>query len=53
MKAEANVRNVDPLDERWITYEVEEPIVVDLPTVWSKDSVSYLHVKAGSCPLYV
>ncbi len=40
MKAESDLRSVDPLDERWVNYEDMECIVVDLPTVWSKDSVS-------------
>jgi len=40
MKAESDLQNVDPLDERWVNIDVCEHIAVDLPTVWSKDSVS-------------
>ena len=40
MKAEPDLCNVDPLDERWLNINISERIAVDLPTIWSKDSVS-------------
>lgn len=40
MRAEPDLRIIDPLDERWVNFKTIELLVIDLPTVWSKDSVS-------------
>jgi hypothetical protein len=42
MKAEPDLSDVDPLDEKWANFDASVPLAVDLPTVWSKDSVRIL-----------